>query len=109
MKLSPRGRCLFCCRGGLFKKPGVWWQAQHWDQRLPPNTHFDRGPIMIALTRLNGQQFVINAEKIRYLESTPDTLVCCDTGEKLMVKESLQEVIRRAIDYARTIRRPIAD
>jgi flagellar protein FlbD len=64
---------------------------------------------MIALTRLNGKQFVMNAEKIRYIESTPDTVVCSDTGEKLMVKESLQEVMRKAIDYARTVRRPISD
>jgi len=64
---------------------------------------------MISLTRLNGQQFVINAEKIRYVESTPDTLVCCDTGEKMMVKETLAEVMRRAIDYARIIRRPISE
>lgn len=64
---------------------------------------------MILLTRLNGQQFVINAEKIRYIESTPDTIVCCDTGDKVMVKESLQEVTRKAIDYARVIRRPITD
>jgi len=64
---------------------------------------------MISLTRLNGQQFVINADKIRYIESTPDTVVCCDTGDKLMVKESLHEVMRRAIDYARTIRRPVTD
>jgi flagellar protein FlbD len=64
---------------------------------------------MIQLTRLNGQAFVVNAEKIRYVESTPDTLVCTDHGEKLMVRESLQEVIQRAIDYARTIRRPITD
>ena len=64
---------------------------------------------MINVTRLNGQAFVINAEKIRYIEATPDTVVCCDTGEKMMVKETLAEVIRRAIDYARTIRRPITD
>ena len=64
---------------------------------------------MICLTRLNGQSFVINAEKIRYIESTPDTIVCCDTGEKMMVKETLQEVTKRAIDYARVIRRPITD
>lgn len=64
---------------------------------------------MIALTRLNGQQFVINAEKIRFVESTPDTVVCCDHGERLMVRETLTEVMRRAIDYARTIRRPISD
>lgn len=64
---------------------------------------------MIALTRLNGQQFVLNAEKIRYIESTPDTVVCCDTGEKMMVKETLHEVMRRAIDYARQVRRAVVD
>jgi flagellar protein FlbD len=64
---------------------------------------------MIPLTRLNGQQFVINAEKIRYIESTPDTVVCCDTGEKMMVKETLHEVMKRAIEYARVVRRPITD
>ena len=64
---------------------------------------------MIALTRLNGTQFVINADKIRYIESTPDTVVCCDSGDKMMVRETLQEVMRRAIDYARVVRRPITD
>lgn len=64
---------------------------------------------MITLTRLNGQTIVMNAEKIRYIEATPDTVVCSDTGEKLMVRETLAEVTRRAIDYARVIRRPITD
>ena len=64
---------------------------------------------MITLTRLNGQQFVMNAEKIRYVEATPDTVVCADTGEKMMVKESLKEVMQRAIEYARIVRRPITD
>ena len=64
---------------------------------------------MILLTRLNGQQFVVNADKIRYVESTPDTLVCCESGEKLMVKESLSEVMRRAIEYARLIRRVVTE
>jgi flagellar protein FlbD len=64
---------------------------------------------MIVLTKLNGQQFVVNAEKIRYLEATPDTLICCDSGEKMMVRETLAEVTRRAIDYARVVRRPITD
>ena len=64
---------------------------------------------MITLTRLNGQPFVMNADKIRYVESTPDTVVCCDTGEKMMVKETLSEVMRRAIEYARIVRRPITE
>jgi flagellar protein FlbD len=64
---------------------------------------------MILVTRLNGQPFVVNAEKIRYVEQTPDTVICTDTGDKLMVKEPMGEIIRRAIDYARTIRRPVTD
>jgi flagellar protein FlbD len=64
---------------------------------------------MIVLTRLNGQQFVVNADRIRYVESTPDTVICCDSGDKLMVRESLAEVTRRAIEYARTIRKAITD
>jgi flagellar protein FlbD len=64
---------------------------------------------MIALTRLNGQKFVINADKIRYVEQTPDTVLCCESGEKMMVKESLDEVIRRAIEYARAVRKPITE
>ncbi|MGH7214583.1 MAG: flagellar FlbD family protein [Tepidisphaeraceae bacterium] len=64
---------------------------------------------MITLTRLNGQAFVINAEKIRYVESTPDTLVATDNGDKMMVKETLQEVMKRAIEYARIIRKPITE
>jgi len=64
---------------------------------------------MIQLTRLNGQKFIVNAEKIRFVESTPDTIICCDAGEKVMVRETIGEVTRKAIDYARIIRRPITD
>jgi flagellar protein FlbD len=63
---------------------------------------------MIQLTRLNGQAIVLNVEKIRYVEQTPDTVICTDNGEKMMVKETLAEVTRRAIEYARLVRRPLA-
>lgn len=64
---------------------------------------------MITLTRLNGQHFVVNAEKIRYVEATPDTMVCTDHGERLIVRESLDEVIALAIEYARKIRKPLTE
>jgi flagellar protein FlbD len=64
---------------------------------------------MIVLTRLNGQNFVVNAEKIRLVESTPDTVVCCETGERFMVKETLHEVVQRAIEYGRLLRRPLTE
>jgi flagellar protein FlbD len=64
---------------------------------------------MITLTRLNGQPFVMNAEKIRTIEKTPDTLICCDDGERMMVREEMNEVLKRAIEYARVIRKSITD
>lgn len=64
---------------------------------------------MIKLTRLNGQAFVVNAEKIRMVEATPDTVVCCESGERLMVKETLDDVIRKAIDYGRLLRKPVTE
>ena len=59
---------------------------------------------MIAVTRLNGKRFVINAEHIRYLESTPDTMVTMINGDKVMVKETVEDVVRLAIEYGRRIR-----
>jgi flagellar protein FlbD len=63
---------------------------------------------MIVVTRLNGQQFVINAEKIRYIEAIPDTVICTENGDRLLVKETLSEVTRRAIEYAQLVRKPLA-
>lgn len=54
---------------------------------------------MIKLTRLDGEVFVLNAELIRYIESRPDTFVTLTTGERLVVREPLDEVMRRAIEY----------
>ena len=54
---------------------------------------------MIKLTRLDGQQFVLNAELIRYVEGHADTFVSLTTGERLVVRESLDEVLHRAVCY----------
>ncbi len=54
---------------------------------------------MILLTRLTGDGFVLNGDLIRYVESCPDTLVTLTSGETLMVRESLDEVVRRAVAY----------
>ncbi len=59
---------------------------------------------MITLTRLDKRVVVLNAELIKMLESTPDTIVTLLNGDTLIVRESVDEVVRRAIDYARQIR-----
>ncbi len=56
---------------------------------------------MIKVTRLNGQEIVVNAELIEYLESSPDTIIALTTGKKIMVKESVDEVVERIIEYRR--------
>jgi flagellar protein FlbD len=59
---------------------------------------------MIQLTRLNGEAFILNAELIQYVESRPDTYVTLTTEDRFIVRESMEEVVRRAVEYSRTIR-----
>jgi flagellar protein FlbD len=59
---------------------------------------------MIILTRLNGGRFVVNAEMIRTSEEKPDTIIVLSNGETLMVKEPMEEVVAKAIEYGRMIR-----
>ena len=54
---------------------------------------------MIRLTKLNQDEFVLNAELIRYVERCPDTLITLINGDTLMVRETLDDVVRRAVAY----------
>lgn len=56
---------------------------------------------MITLTKLTGIPFVVNAELIETCESTPDTIITLTTGKKFLVKEDIETVIGRVIDYRR--------
>jgi len=62
------------------------------------------GTPMIQVTRLIGKMMIVNAELIRFVEQTPDTLITLISGDKLLVKEPMDEVVRRAIEYARSVR-----
>jgi len=54
---------------------------------------------MIRVTRLNRSEVVLNAELIRYVERCPDTLITLINGDTLMVRETLDDVVRRAVAY----------
>ncbi len=60
---------------------------------------------MITLTRLNGQRFVVNAELIRTVEALPDTTVKLINGDTIIVSEPMDEVVNRAIEYGRSLRK----
>ncbi len=54
---------------------------------------------MIKLTRLDGEHFVLNAELIRYVERRPDTFITLTSGDRIVVAETMDEVIERAVQY----------
>ncbi len=54
---------------------------------------------MIKLTRLDGEPFVLNAELIRYVERRPDTFITLTSGERIVVAESMDEVVERSVEY----------
>lgn len=60
---------------------------------------------MIKTIRLNGKELVINAELIQFVEKIPDTMITLTSREKIMVKDSMEEIINKMIDYQRLIRR----
>lgn len=56
---------------------------------------------MIKVTHLDGEPFLLNAELIRYVEARPDTFITMAPGERVVVRESLDEVLRLCVDYQR--------
>ncbi|WP_303674601.1 flagellar FlbD family protein [Vampirovibrio chlorellavorus] len=58
---------------------------------------------MIEVSRLNGSIYFLNPDLILTLEATPDTVITLTTGEKLMVRESPQELIDRFVAFKRRI------
>jgi flagellar protein FlbD len=59
---------------------------------------------VIKVTRINGEVMTLNAEMIQYVESKPDTIITLTTKERVIVKESMDEIIRRVIEYGRALR-----
>ncbi|ADD02489.1 flagellar FlbD family protein [Thermoanaerobacter mathranii subsp. mathranii str. A3] len=58
---------------------------------------------MIYVTRLNNEEFVVNADLIEFIEKTPDTVISLTTGKKIVVKETPEEIIKKVIDYKKRI------
>ncbi len=60
---------------------------------------------MIRLTRLNNRPLVVNSELIKFIENAPDTVITLVTGEKIVVRETAEEVMARILEYRRQVRR----
>lgn len=54
---------------------------------------------MIELTRLNGVSIVLNSDLIKTAEASPDTVLTLINGEKIIVRETREEVTERVLAY----------
>jgi len=58
---------------------------------------------MIKLTRINHLPLILNSDLIEHVESTPDTIISLTSGQKLVVLESVDEVVNKVIQFRRAI------
>ena len=49
---------------------------------------------MIHVTRMDGRPMVINADWIECVESTPDTILTLTSGTKILIRDSVESVVR---------------
>lgn len=61
---------------------------------------------MIRVTRLNGQEIFVNAELVKFVEATPDTLISLTDGDRFNVREKPEQVIASLLAYRRYIHQP---
>ena len=59
---------------------------------------------MITITRLDKRVIVLNADIIKTLEATPDTIVTLLNGDTIVVRESVEQVVQRIVEYQRQVR-----
>ncbi|MGA8153892.1 MAG: flagellar FlbD family protein [Terriglobales bacterium] len=58
---------------------------------------------VIRLTRLNSHALTVNSDLIKFVENAPDTMLTLTNGEKIVVRESADEVIQRVIEFRRAV------
>jgi flagellar protein FlbD len=58
---------------------------------------------MILLTKLNDKEFILNSSLIETIEKNPDTTITTTTGKKLIVKETVEDVVEKTIEYKKKV------
>src|SRR5262249_9176699 len=65
-----------------------------------------QGTSMVRLTRRNHLPVVVNSDLIEHIEETPDTVIILTTGQVLRVRETVDEVVDRIVEFRRRIQSP---
>lgn len=58
---------------------------------------------MIKVTKINGERFVINSDLIEFIDQKPDTIISMTSGKKVIITESIDEVIKLIIEYRKSL------
>ena len=58
---------------------------------------------MVQVTRLNGAEYYINPHQIESMEIRPDTTLFMLSGKHVVVRERVDVVIDRIVEYRRRI------
>ena len=58
---------------------------------------------MIHVTRINHKPLVLNSDLIEHIESSPDTIVSLTNGQKLVVLETVADVLQKIVEFRRSI------
>jgi flagellar protein FlbD len=58
---------------------------------------------MIQLTRLNNHPLVVNSDLIKFVEQAPDTVITLVNGDKIVVRESAEDVLQRVVQFRRSV------
>ena len=53
-----------------------------------------RGSNIIELTKLDTRKMLLNVASIETVEANPDTVIILNSGRKLLVKESMEEIYK---------------
>lgn len=59
---------------------------------------------MIEVTKLNGENLIVNADQIESVESQPDTALVLNNGKRIVVRDQVSEIVRKVIEYQKEIR-----
>jgi flagellar protein FlbD len=58
---------------------------------------------MIVVKKINGEEIVVNADLIEKIEFSAQAVMTLSTGEKIVVDETREDLLRKVIEYKRAI------
>ena len=58
---------------------------------------------MILVKKINGDEIVVNCDLIQTIEFMPHAVLSLTTGEKIIIDETRDDLLRKIIEYKRTI------